>query len=106
MVNHDVPTLNRLLADELVYVHSSSTRQNKTEQIHDIESGKAHYWRIDVREQQPHIYGTTGIIQGVADFVLGPEGHERMSTLRYTDVYVQRNGEWQMVAWHCTRIPE
>ena len=31
MVDRDIPALNRALADELVYVHSSSTRQNKSE---------------------------------------------------------------------------
>jgi hypothetical protein len=106
MVNRDVPALNLLLADELVYVHSSSTRQSKSEHIHDTEMGRAIYRRIDAREQEPHVYGQTGVIQGVATFATGAEGRESTFTLRYTDVYVRREGRWQMVAWHCTRMPD
>ena len=25
--------------------------------------------------------------------------------IRYTDVWVNRGGKWQMVAWHSTRVP-
>ncbi|MGA3158736.1 MAG: nuclear transport factor 2 family protein [Steroidobacteraceae bacterium] len=106
MVDRDIPALNRALADELVYVHSSSTRQNKSEHIHDTEVGRAVYRHIEIKEQQPHIYGEVGVIQGVATFATGAEGHESTFALRYTDVYVKRDGRWQMVAWHCTRIPD
>lgn len=106
MVNHDVAALKLDLADELVYVHSSSVRQSKHELLHDIEVGRAIYRHIEIRAQEPRLYGRVGIIQGVAAFVTGPETHASTFVLRYTDVYVRRDGRWQMVAWHCTRIPD
>jgi hypothetical protein len=106
MVDRGIPELERTLTDELVYVHSSSTRQSKDELVRDIATGKAVYRRIDVKEQQPRVYGQTGVIEGIASFTTGTESHETTFTLRYTDVYVQRDGRWQMVAWHCTRIPD
>jgi ketosteroid isomerase-like protein len=107
MVSRDVAALSRLLADELVYVHSSSTRQSKTEHIHDTEVGRAVYRDIKVQEQEPRVYHMrTGVIQGIATFTTESDGHESTFTLRYTDVYILRDGRWQMVAWHCTRIPD
>lgn len=106
MVTRDFPTLARMLADELVYVHSSSARQNKSEHLHDMVVGKAFYRRIGVQEQQPRVYGHTGVIQGIATFTTGADPHQTTFTLRYTDVYVNRAGRWQMVAWHCTRMPD
>ena len=105
MVARDIPALSRLLADELVYVHSSSTRQSKSEHLGDTEAGRAVYQRIDAREQQPRVYGDVGVIQGIATFTTGGR-QQQTFTLRYTDVYVMRDSRWQMVAWHCTRIPE
>jgi hypothetical protein len=32
------------------------------------------------------------------------EGRDLSLELRFTDVYVQRGGRWQMVAWPSTRI--
>ena len=106
MVGRDVKALELLLADELVYIHSSSTRQSKSEHLHDIEIGSAVYKRIDTKEQVPSIYGNTGLIQGVAIFTTGGGGREATSTLSYTCVYVRRQGRWQMVSFSCSRIPE
>jgi hypothetical protein len=106
MVRRDIPALGQVLADELVYVHSSSVRQSKAEQLRDMEKGAAVYQRIDARDQEPAIYGQTGLIQGVATFTTAGGGGQSTFTLRYTDVYVLRDGRWQMVAWHCTRMPE
>jgi hypothetical protein len=107
MTERDLPTLRLVLADELVYIHSSSTRQSKGEHLGDIERGMANYRRIDVKEQVPYVYGNTGLIQGVATFTTGPAGRESApSTLRYTSVYVKRQGRWQMVAFSCSKIPE
>ena len=106
MVERDVPALKAALADELVYVHSSSTRQSKSEHLADIEAGAATYRSIDVKEQVPYLYGKVGVIQGIATFATGGGDRQSTFTLRYTDVYIQRSGRWQMVAWHCTRIPD
>jgi hypothetical protein len=106
MVRRDIPALSDALADELVYVHSSSIRQSKAEQLRDLERGTAVYERIEARAQEPSIYGQTGLIQGVAAFTTAGVAGPSTFTLRYTDVYVLRAGRWQMVAWHCTRMPE
>jgi Domain of unknown function (DUF4440) len=107
MINRDVKALDLLLADELVYIHSSSTRQSKSEHLHDIEKGGASYKRIETKEQVPSIYGNAGLIQGIASFTTGAAGRaENTFTLRYTSVYVRRQGRWQMVAFSCSRITE
>jgi hypothetical protein len=104
MTDRDVPTLEKMLADELVYIHSSSTRQSKSQHLDDLKAGRANYNKIDVKEQVPSIYGNVGIIQGVAEFTTG--AREAKFMLRYTSVYVKRDGRLQMVAFSCSRIPE
>ena len=106
MVAKDAAALELALADELVYIHSSSARQSKSEHLGDIKAGGATYKRLEPKEQVPYIYGDTGIIQGVADFVTGGGNRPEIAfQLRYTSVYVQRQGRWQMVAFSCSRIP-
>jgi hypothetical protein len=105
MVTHDTDALERLLADELVYVHSSSTRQSKLEHVADIRAGRATYARIEPLEQVPSVYGDTGLVQGVATFTTGPVERQGAFMLRYTSVYVWRQARWQMVAFACSRIP-
>ena len=43
----------------------------------------------------------------VAQIRLIREGGEKVSyPVLFLDVYAQRDGRWQMVAWQATRIPE
>jgi hypothetical protein len=106
MTERNVEAVRSALADELVYVHSSSTRQTKEEHLYDLAHGRANYARIIVKEQMPAVYGNTGVINGIAEFTTGVGEQTGSFTLRYLDVYVWRQGRWQMVAFHCTRMPE
>lgn len=106
MVSGDIPALDRALGRELTYVHSSSVAQTKTEHLRDLQIGRADYDAIVVEAQSPAVYGKVGVINGVARFITSGGGRKAESRLRYTDVYVLRDGRWQMVAWHCTRVPD
>ena len=105
MTERNVEAVRSALADELVYVHSSSTRQTKEEHLYDLGHGRANYARIIIKEQMPAVYGDTGVINGIAEFTTGVGERTSTSTLRYLNIYVWRQGRWQMVAFHCTRIP-
>jgi hypothetical protein len=45
------------------------------------------------------------VITGMARTIALVAGRESSTVLRYTDLWVERNGRWQMVAWQSTRIP-
>ena len=49
------------------------------------------------------LYGDTAVITGAA--TIGLRGQAAPFTLRYTLVYVKREGQWRMVAWQSTRLP-
>jgi hypothetical protein len=55
MVDRGIPELERTLADELVYVHSSDMRQSKEEHLGDTATGKAVYRRIDINTRMPEL---------------------------------------------------
>lgn len=104
MAAHDVDTVNKLLGDELVYVHSRGEVQDKAGHFGDFAAGKARYNHIDIKEAQGRVYGDVGVIHGVADFYEG--NRPKPGTLRYTDIYVWRDQRWQMITFHCTRLGE
>jgi ketosteroid isomerase-like protein len=57
---------------------------------------------------QVRIYGNTAVTTGRATITVKGEttGGDFNSALRFTRVYVQRNGRWQLVAHQATRITE
>ncbi|MEP7274483.1 MAG: nuclear transport factor 2 family protein [Acidobacteriota bacterium] len=105
MARNDLAELGRILADDLVYTHSTGNVENKKEFLAGLESGNLRYLSIESDENKVRVYGDTAIINGRARVRLSARGQEQAFTLRFIDVYVKRNGNWQMVAWQSSRLP-
>jgi Domain of unknown function (DUF4440) len=103
-VKADVATLEKLLAPELTYVHSSGVLDSKDAYIGAIKSGKTKYKSIAPEEVSARTFGDVSIVTGKAAIVLVSDGKDREIIVRYTDVWVKRDGRWQMVSWHSTRL--
>ena len=104
-VSKNLDVLNQLLADDLVYVHSSGNVDTKQSYIQSIKEGNSTYNSIDVQEQKVRLYGKTAIINGIC-YIKRPavDGKNNDLKLRYTDVYVKKGGRWQMVTWQSFRM--
>ncbi len=105
MTSRDYKGLAGVLADDLVYTHSSAAVDDKAAYLESLTSGRVTYKTIAPRDLKVRVYGDTAIINGVADMTVDANGEALVNTLRFTDVWVKRSGTWQMVAWQSTRIP-
>ena len=105
MIRGDIPTLQKILADDLVYTHSSGLVEGKTEFIAALQTGNLKYISIDVEEKKARVYGTVGVVNGKARITINSRGQDQSFVIRYLDVYANRSGQWQMIAWQSTRIP-
>ena len=106
MTKNDLDTLASLLADDLVYCHSSAAVDGKTTYLDALRTGKTRYLSIEPSDVKVRVYGNTAIINGMAKLSVNSNGQTTNSSLRYTDVWVMRDNKWQMVTWQSTRLPE
>lgn len=106
MCKQDIATLQTLLADELVYTHSSARIDTKQSLINGITSGSTVYTAIEPSDVQAQDWGNTVVLTGAARIRVMSRGNPNSFGVRFTDVYVNRGGQWQMVAWQSTRLPE
>lgn len=106
MIKKDMAGLRELLADDLVYTHSSGVTENKEQYIQGIMSGKSVYYAVEPEETQVRLYGNTAILNGIARIDTELNGQKTTLRLRYTDVYVKRNGKWQFVTWQSLRMTQ
>ena len=104
MVKGDLAALDRLLAIELTYIHSSARLEDKHAFMYAIKSGGTKYVKIIPTERQVHVMGTVAVVTGVAALHAVDRGQDLDITIRYTNVHVLRDGRWQMVSWQATRI--
>jgi len=104
MVKADIPALEALLADDLVYTHASGKTDTKASLLDDIKAGQLKYKSFRPEGPTLHRYGDTAVVTGVAAVEVNNHGQELNLKLQYTDVWVNRGGKWQMVAWQSTRL--
>jgi ketosteroid isomerase-like protein len=106
MLAADVAALDRLLSPDLTYTHSSARVETKQEYIEAIKTGASKYKVIEPEDIRVRVYGSTAVLTGRCRFEVTSGGQDLKLRVRYTDVYVNRDGAWRMVAWQSTRIPE
>lgn len=105
-VSKNYAVLNQVLADDLIYTHSSGNTDGKQSYIQSIREGKSKYDAIDVQEQKVRVYGNTAVINGVCLIKAMNNGETINTHLRYTDVYVRKGKQWQMVAWQSLKMAQ
>jgi len=50
------------------------------------------------------VYAATAVVTGQAAVEIKVNGQAKNLQIRFIDVYVKREGHWQMVAWQSTRL--
>jgi hypothetical protein len=106
MCQQDVPTLKALLADDLVYTHSTARLDTKESLIGGMESGTTVYSSIDASDVKAQDLGSAVVVTGSARIQVSSRGNPVTFGVRFTDVWVNKVGQWQMVAWQSTRLPD
>jgi len=106
MSEKDVATLETLLADDLIYTHSSARVDSKQSLIANMTSGATVYSSIEPSEVKAQDLGDTVVLTGVAWIKVVSRGKQLDFGVRFTDAYAKRSGRWQMVVWQSTRLPE
>jgi len=105
MVEADAAALEELLADSMIYTHSSATTDGKASYIAGVRSKKWQYRKIERPVEEIQVYGDTAVVAGQVRIDILVDGKPKIMNSRYTDVWVKGAKGWQMVAWQSTPIP-
>jgi len=100
-VKQDKSLLNRFLADDLVYAHSGGKSQSKAEYIAEVTTGPSHYVSFTESDTNIRFYGKTAVLTGFVDVKPAKGEPYRVRTL---EVYLEREGHWQMAQKESVRV--
>ena len=106
MATKDVATLESLIADDLIYTHSSARLDTKQSLIGNMESGSTVYTAVEPSDVKAQDLGDTVVLTGSCRISVMSQGRPNSFSVRFTDVYANKGGQWQMVAWQSTRLPD
>lgn len=105
MVSSDLVALDKLLADDLLYIHSSAAVDSKVSYLQSLSSGHVRYLSAERQQDSFRRYGDVVLIQGRMKAHVVIAGAEKALNNVFTCTWVKRPAGWQMVNWTSTPIP-
>ena len=106
MAKKDLAALNTLISDDLVYPHSSAKLDTKKSLIGNMEAGSTVYTSLVPSDVKAQDLGDTVVLTGSCKISVMSQGRPNSFGVRFTDVWANKGGNWQMVTWQSTRTPE
>ena len=105
-IENDFEALDKLIAKDLVYIHSSTVQDTKTSFIDSLRSGKVNYKSMDRNNTKVRIFGSVAVITGNAVFEVTARGRDMTLNLLFHSVWANRDSGLQFVSGQATRLPE
>ncbi len=105
MLNADVAALDDVLADDLIYAHTTGTIDSKSSMIENIGSGAVNYELIEPTDVQFRVYSDVAVVTGSANMRVSAGDQLYELSIRFIEVYVVADDRWQLVSWQSTRVP-
>lgn len=104
MIAGDLATLDRLIADDLRFVHSNGAVEGKAEFLRKLRSGERRYRRYEALSREVRQEGALGLVFGEAEAEIERPGGSVRARMIYTAVY-RGGAEPRLLAWHSVKSP-
>jgi hypothetical protein len=103
MAERNVEALDRLFADEAIFVHMGAT-MSKSQELNTIKTGGIQYKEARIQEVSVRFVGGTAILLNRIRLVAVVGGNEVVNPFNVTEVYVKLDGTWKLAALAFTRL--
>jgi uncharacterized secreted protein with C-terminal beta-propeller domain len=104
MINLNMDSLENILDENVMYVHSNGWTQNKQEIIEDFRTKKLVLNKVEILETKIRNFENTYIVNGVG-IITGEINSSSFSVkLNYSEVYIYKNRKYFLFSRHANKI--
>jgi len=100
----DRVTLERIYADDNYCVHSNGAPMNKAAELSKNMSTENTWTGFDLDDVVVRVFGHVGILTGRLTLQGSAKGF-KAGARRFTDIFVRRDGRWQLINCQTTLVP-
>lgn len=104
MVDGDAAVLSLLLADDLIWTHSSGRTDDKASFLAKIRGGATVYESLEVSDDLLTEHGEVVVHHGTLSGRVVADGHERALANRFLSVWKRSGDDFQLLAWQSTGL--
>ena len=101
--HNDADKDSQVLADDFIGNWADGSRTTKKEEVDMLRSGKLKYAANEVVEMTVRVFGDTAIASGKNTETSIINGKNATGIYNFTDIFLKRNGRWQVVASQTAR---
>jgi ketosteroid isomerase-like protein len=105
IVSNDLEGMGRIVADDWIIIDANGDIVDRTRFLEVIKSGALTHDMMKSEDFRVRVYGDSAVVTAVTH-TKGKFMRQEFSTQeRATDVFVKRDGRWQCVLTHLSRLP-
>ena len=105
LLRGDTVAISRMTASEFNELTRFGTLRSRADNLRDVGSGMLKLTSVKFDSLSVRIYGDVAILQGITDNEGTMGGVAFSGRIRYTRVFVRRDGRWQAVTMQHTPMP-
>ena len=96
----DTAAIDRLYTNDYVSTSAVGMVRTKAEVLDDFKSGALKVTSLSSDDVKVRVHGDSAIVTGTSTINGTDKGREMKGASRFTQVWVKRNGSWQLAAFH------
>lgn len=100
----DTASIDRLYANDYISTSAVGVIRTKAEVMDDFKSGALKVSSISSDQVEVRVHGDTAVATGRSTVNGTDKGRDMKGENRFTQVWVKRDGQWQIAAFHLSRI--
>lgn len=105
-LKNDASVSERYLADTYIFTGPNGMVENKSQAVADLKTGDLKLQQATLDDAKVQVYGDTAVVTYASKDKGTFKGKDITGNTRWTDVFVKRNGRWQVVASHGSSVTQ
>jgi ketosteroid isomerase-like protein len=101
-VQHDARAMSMLLAETFEYTDSDGRFMDKSHWLNLVTKGVDQYDQLGNSGIEVHLYGDVAIVTGAYRERIKSKRNAVVRAGRFTDIWLQQNGQWKCIASQAT----
>ena len=101
----DFGALQKLIGEDIVYIHSSALVDSKASYIDTQKAGTVKYRVMRRSDVTVRTFGCVAIITGLGNFDVTVKGQDMAVEIRFHSIWAKRDKGLEFISWEATRTP-
>jgi ketosteroid isomerase-like protein len=104
LVKANLVFLDQILAEDYMFTSPVGEVLTKAQMLAELKSGEDVVSSVVNHDMKVRVYGDAAVVTGHSTYKQTVQGNDISGEYRWTDTWIRKDGRWQCVADHASRV--